>query len=98
MLGFGKKKDSHTCPMCKGTGDVGNGPGYELVLCEDAPSKMKPAEQALMMAVAANVATLADALKLDATQIEVHVDFKATKHRQGFRLRLGQKDKKGDQK
>ena len=91
MFGFGKNKDGHKCPMCKGTGTVEPSERYAIHLCEDPPEKMKTAEQALMMAVAANVATLADALKLDATQLEVHVDFKATKHRQGFRLRLPQK-------
>lgn len=91
MLGFGKKKDGHKCPMCKGTGNVDDGPGYELALCEDGPEKLKTSEQALILALSANLSTLADALKLDATQIEVHVEFKATKHRQGFRLRLAQK-------
>ena len=88
MFGFGKKDKDHKCPMCKGAGKLGDGPRYDFVLCEDEPAKLKTQEQALILAVDANVATLADALKLDATQIEVHVDFKATKHRQGFRLRL----------
>jgi len=93
MFNFGKNKEgNHKCPMCNGKGEAPDGPGYELALCEDPPSTMKPSEQALMLALSATVGSLADAFKLDATQIEVHVNFKETKHRQGFRLRLSSDD------
>ncbi len=91
MFGFGKKEDGEKCPLCEGKGTMGKGYRYELVLCHDSPSKLKTAEQAVVLVLSAVTGSIADSLKLDATQIEVHVEFKGTKSKQGFRLRLPQK-------
>lgn len=83
----------HTCPMCDGKGKVQDGAKYQLRLGE-APSKCDPNELAVVMAISATVATLAEKLGVDPTQIKVDFGFSHTGHHMCFML--GKSEKKAD--
>lgn len=71
---------------------TGEGEGkYELVLCHDGPEKLETKEQVLVLAMVSQLDQTCSKLGIDVTQIEVHLEFMATKHKQGFRLKPSQK-------
>ena len=80
---FERKK--HKCSMCEGKGEISDGHKYELRLGED-PSKCEPNELAVVLAISGEMATIAEKLGLDPTQIKVDFGFKKTGHHMCFTM------------